>query len=449
VTTALLAMLHAGASHAALLAQDPAPTPGAAAAAASDTLPDEMLAASTEAPWIPDAPVGAASPLETALGLPGRVVSLPISGLGYLTKRSMVVVEDTQLVPSAMYLIAVLPQLGVAVSPASLGDRTGFGVKARLALPRLQDFLSAEWDGSTREYSSTRVRAGYGPVRLEYGYDWRPEDRFHGLGLETSDEDATSYAIQGQHVRLLLSHRHEIGGRPWRVEGAAWAGPRELITRSGRLGSDPSFETLFPGLGALLDRRVEHLILGARLAADGRSGKPHWSQGVRGAIEVQRFAEPVEALAFRTTHTDLPFTQWIYEAEGGISFYRDPRTLRLLVRAVDNRPDRSGIMLLGDLAGLGGSRGLAGFEPGRFHDLDAVVGRLSYIFPLAIRFEFDVHVEAGGVYGDLWSDPRLSSLEHSFGLALRPRLDEAVLGSVGVDWSREAVRLRFSIGGVE
>src|SRR5438093_1141426 len=107
-----------------------------------------------------------------------------------------------------------------------------------------------------------------------------------------------------------------------------------------------------------------------------------------------------------------------------------------------------GRVLLSDMATLGGGQGLAGFDPGRFHDLNSVLGRLSYIFPLSSRLEFDLHTEVGQVAGTL-QDVGVATLRQSYGIALRPRLDDFVLGMIGVDWSREAVRFRFSVGGVE
>jgi hypothetical protein len=40
-------------------------------------------------------------------------------------------------------------------------------------------------------------------------------------------------------------------------------------------------------------------------------------------------------------------------------------------------------------------------------------------------------------------------LRQSYGVQLRPRTNHTPLGFVGVDWSNEGVRFRFSIGGVE
>ena len=134
----------------------------------------------------------------------------------------------------------------------------------------------------------------------------------------------------------------------------------------------------------------------------------------------------------------------------GFSFMRDPRSIRLSLRAAhQDVAHRTGAMRLYDLSGLGGARGLYGFEPGRFKDLDMVVGQVTYLFPLAQHFEFDVHTELGNVYRDVFVSPTWSSLRPSYGVNLRPRTDSTPLGFVGVDWSNEGVRFRFSIGGVE
>ena len=215
------------------------------------------------------------------------------------------------------------------------------------------------------------------------------------------------------------------------------------------LAEEPGLRERFPEFQSVLNHRVEHLVYGARAAFDSRGGIPRWSHGGRLAAQVERFDRPVEALALRTTHSAYRFTRVDLQAEGGLSFRRDPRSFRLALRVVDEHTDGTPALLPSDLTGLGGNRGLAGFEPGRFHDLDALVGKLSYLFPVITRLELDLHVEAGNVYGDVWRDPGLGRLEHSYGVALRPRADNAVLGSVGVDWSRETVRIRYSVGGVE
>ncbi len=61
----------------------------------------------------------------------------------------------------------------------------------------------------------------------------------------------------------------------------------------------------------------------------------------------------------------------------------------------------------------------------------------------------DLHSEWGAVYPDLWRDAKLNTLHNSFGFSLRVRDKHGPRASIGFDFSREAIRLRFALGGVE
>ena len=380
---------------------------------------------------------------------PGLVVSWPLRQMGTVIDRALVSAEDTKLIPKALAIAQFPAAHGLVLLPAALGDRTGLGAMARLYPPRIGNFLNLEWSGSTLQYSRTTVLAGYGPAWLEYQYEWRPQDGYFGLGLRSSPDDESNYAAEGQHLLLRLTQRLRAG--PGRLALSGWGGERSLVVRPGKSGDSPSFEREFPALAGLVDLHEDYVTYGASATWDARvKGRQHWVRGWRAAITAEDFAAQSEArLLFPAADTASSFTRVRYDAEAGWSFFlADPRTVRLAVRLVDQRL-REGLMPVPDLALLGGSEGLAGFEPRRFHDVDAAVARLTYLFPLGKHLELDVHTEAGGVYGDLWRDAKLSTLRHSYGFALRPRSDTAVLGALGLDWSAETVRFRYSIGGGE
>jgi hypothetical protein len=409
-------------------------------------IPQE-LAASTEPPWLPEGPVPRERSWETAVRFPFRVISLPFVGLGYVTKRTFLTIEETNFVTRAKVTFEPLPKAGFRIMPASLGDHTGLGLAVAYSPPVLKRHLVARFDGET----TSAPAEAHGPMSLGYQYDWRPKERFFGIGPNTSIDDVSNFATQSQSMRLGFGQRFPARPDPDspRWEAGAWFGPAEIVTRRGRADDEPSFEELFPAATPYLDQRVEHLVYGGRLALDHRRGRPHWGEGGMTSVEVERFDKPLESLALRTSDTPYRYTRFTYQAEGGVSFYREPRTFRLELQLVDNVPDATGSILPSELASLGGGRGMAGFESGRFHDLDAVSGRVSYIFPLAFRLEFDVHMEMGQVARDVWRDAKWTTLEHSYGVALRPRIENFVLGAIGLDWSRETVRFRFSVGGVE
>jgi hypothetical protein len=442
----------------------------AAAAASADAPPGTAadtsgLGPTTAPPWNPDAAVSGSSGWETALRAPGRLLSLPLVGLGALGRQSLMVVEENSIVPRANFFLSLLPTYGIGLAPASLGDRTGLGGALVLAQPPSHPWVRAELSASTGHYNRTRIASFFGPASVEYRYDWRPTDSFYGLGLDSDERNGAAYAAQLEQVRGALEWPGpRPGARPPRIRLSGWAGPRSLAMRAGRVvregdeGSgdfdfnDRALADVFPVLAATLqDVPVEHLVYGGRVIADYRSGRPHWTQGVRLDGSVERYDRPIEALALHSARpTGRPFTRTTLEAEAGFSFWRDPRTFRLLVRAIDqDLASWTGVVLLPDLMRLGGSIGLWGFQPHRFQDSDLVLGRLTYLFPLAQHFEFDLHVEAGGVYSDVWEQPTIAGLRTSWGAAIRPRTKFAPLGFFGVDVSHESVRIRYTIGGVE
>jgi hypothetical protein len=164
----------------------PAPGDSLPGVAGPDTTGMASLAATTAPPWVPAHAVPARAGWETAVQLPMRIVSLPLTELGLIAKRTMVSVEDANWIPRVAYLITAAPRVGVFLIPASLGDRTGFGLGIAVVPPGLRNYLGADWNGSTLDYNRTRVTARYGVARVDYIYEWRPQDRFYGLGPASS-----------------------------------------------------------------------------------------------------------------------------------------------------------------------------------------------------------------------------------------------------------------------
>jgi hypothetical protein len=428
-----------------------------------------MLRPTSDTPWTPATVVRGEEPWETAVRFPGKIVSLPLWLLGRATEAGLLYAEDQNVVYRLLALLAFQRQLGLAVTPASLGDGTGFGGAVHWAPPFVSPHVAAELSGSTRMYNRERVALNVGPFGARYTSEWRSQDPFFGLGMESVHDDEATYATRSQSAEVSVTWppraaradvmplvggeaiRPGAAGRPSPITQIALsAGPREVFLTDGRSADEPSFEEKFPALAPLLHRRVEHLVYGARLSHDARSGRPRWSRGWRASAEAERFDRSIEAIALKDAHSDaLSFTRLTWRAEGAVSFWTDPRTLRLALTVIDQQPDDAGgAFLIPDLSRLGGSSGLAGFEAGRFQDMDLVLGKLSYLFPLGKNLEFDWHVEAGGVFPEIGA-ARIDRLETSYGGILRVRTDAAMAGAVGFEWSREGARLKFSIGDIE
>ncbi len=444
--------------------------PPALADAPRDSTATDPLAALNAPAWIPERPVRPAETWESVLRAPGYLVSLPFRWLGRATESGLLYVEDENLVPILVSRLALPRALGLAALPASLGDRTGLGAGLTFSPPVVGRHLALEASASTRGYNRDRVGGFAGPLRVLYVSEWRPRERFVGLGMDADADAKSAYATRSQALRLIAVYPYRRGGpamlqtvdgvvvhptaprdEPLRTQLAVWAGPQVTKMTTGRDPDDPSLEVLFPEFAAsMLGRRTERLVYGVRISHDARHGRPHWTGGWRAAFEAERHDRPIRAFALEDAHTGgRSFTRLSWEAEGGFSFGRDPRTVRLLLRAVDQRPDRAGGALwIPDLESLGGHAGLAGFGAGRFHDVDLALARLGYILPLGKNLEFEWRFEAGGVFPDLVV-LRPDRLETSYAGLLRLRTDQGMMASAGLAWSHESIRFKFSIGGVE
>jgi hypothetical protein len=233
-----------------------------------------------------------------------------------------------------------------------------------------------------------------------------------------------------------------------RTHLVSWLGPRAIVTRTGREPGKPSIDSRFAGLvEETLNERYENMTYGVEFSSDWRMGGPHWWEGWRTLVRAERFDEPWAILGLKTQEAGAQFTRTTLQMENALSWGRDPRPVRFMGRIVDtgvsSHADR---MEIADLALLGGREGLGGFQAGRFHDFDLILGRVTYLIPLVRRLELDLHVESGGVYSDLWKSARFDQLEQSAGFAIRGRTNERPMGSIGMDFCREGARLRYTFG---
>ncbi len=422
--------------------ESPAPSPIAVADSAND------LAPTASVPWNPSHAVPNHETWEQVLNAPLTVVSLPIRALEALAETGLLTVQEEHYVPRVHYGLRATARSGIVVGVGGIEDGSGLGGAIRYAPPPLRGWVRGSLAGTFRHYHRGVVEVGPRWLSASYIHDWRPEEAFFGLGMDVDEDDASDFAMQAERIGLRLARN---AGTKWRREVEAWVGERRSVLRPGKSSDRPSVEEVFPITAVGLDVPQVHYLSGARVAIDTRAGRPHWGSGFRLEAQAEDFASvDGDGVVFDGQGSSPGFRRFTLSAQAGWSFMRDPRTVRLIGRVVDIEPrDASRPPALNDLSRLGGAAGLGAFEPGRFHDLDLVVMKLAYIFPVLEYAEIEVATDVGGVFSDVWSVSRIDQLEQTYSVILRPRSHRAPLGAIGVSWGREGARMRLSLGGVE
>src|SRR5262245_38127242 len=188
------------------VAPQSAPTDSATAATADDTEPRGSepggeFAPTSEVPWNPDKKVPRAEQWESVMRTPGRILSLPFVALGAATQPILLMAQETYLFPRVAAVLHYRDK-GLILTPASLGDRTGWGATVGFALPMPNPIVHAGISGSTRKYSGFGPGVTGGPFSLDYGYTWRPDELFYGFGLDAELDDRSAFASQSEIVQL-------------------------------------------------------------------------------------------------------------------------------------------------------------------------------------------------------------------------------------------------------
>ena len=422
----------------------PNPVPIAVADSSGDLAPTSAV------PWNPPRAVSAHEPWEQAINAPLTLVSLPIKALGALSEAGLLRVQEEHQIPRVQHSLAVTARSGIILGVGGIEDGSGLGGAVRFTPPRTHGWVRGALAGTFRHYHRGIVELGPSWLTASYVHDWRPEESFYGIGADAAEGDASDYALQAERIGLRLRLARRTGTR-WPRELEAWVGERRSVLRPGKASDRPSVEDVFPSTSATLDVPQIYRMAGVRVALDTRTGRPHWSRGWRLEAQAEDFGTVNgDGLVFDGENDSPGFRRYSLAGQVGWSFMRDPRTLRLIARVVDIQPrDASRPPLLNDLSRLGGGAGLGAFEPGRFHDLDLLLVKFAYIFPLVEYGELEISTDIGAVSGDVWNTTRIDQLERTYSVILRPRSHRAPLGSIGVSWGREGARVRMSLGGVE
>src|SRR4249920_3047993 len=135
--------------------------PGATRPAGDSTVTagSDNLAPTSDVPWNPPHAMSPRRSWEQAVLLPGRIVSLPLVGLGGVMRHSLLYLENRGRIPIAPQppRTKVAPMIGFQM--LGLGDRTGLGGAVEFNSPPsagIMPRLNARYAATTFLYNSTR-----------------------------------------------------------------------------------------------------------------------------------------------------------------------------------------------------------------------------------------------------------------------------------------------------
>lgn len=330
----------------------------------------------------------------------------------------------------------------------TFGDRQGgifptgmidFGMRVSFGLYAFwNDFMLADNDlrlratfggnGFWQLRASDRFPLGPGDLTLTGAHEVRPDNVFHGVGPEYSDQ-RTRYRASAT--------RAEIGYRlPWfRSSHAHFLAELRQVTLDGDDGccSDPRVNELVargvfaapPGMDQVYDllAQTAEVVFDSRFRRFPDELEPVSDYvtppgtGVRLALRarsaelVEQSLAPVAPLAEAWLHYGVSLGGH-YDLTG----YQRSVSLTAVLDFVD--PLGSGEVPLTELVSLGGERPLRGFLQGQFVDRSAAAARLEYRWPVAVWLDGSLLYEAGNVFGAGLEGFDLAALRSSFGIGL-------------------------------
>lgn len=408
--------------------QDPTPAPKPLRSGEQRELPDY-----DGRPHEPDRDPGPAAWTLRALLFPAFLVS------EYLLRRPIgwatVAAERANLVNALVDFFTFGPNRNILLFPTTLLD---FGFKPSVG-------LTLFWDDAVTSRNELTIHAAtWGPkwLRLSVNdrYEFAPGSRiggefeawrrpdwiFHGLGPRSRSDDL------GRYSRTDLTGLLELSvDLPRTSSFRAHLGVHSSHFESGRCCEDPSIGDLvereaYP-LPPGFERGTQIFRQGFQLVLDSRAPRPGPSSGLRWTGQIE---QNVRLGGSGPDH-------WLrYGGSAGafLDVTGQDRVLGLSVSAAFADPIGGSRQIpFTEQVLLGGTAPLAGFLEGRLVDRSALVGKLSYTWPVWVLLDGAVNLEAGNVFGEHLSEfsPELARLSVSLGVRANGKRDrpfEALIG---------------------
>ena len=339
-------------------------------------------------------------------------------------------------------------------------------------------YLSITGRGSLERYWNVQSILGYDAGLLTpylYGsYVHIPQEKFYGVGPETTDELLSNYrwnrGIAGALMGIQAHDNLSFGGHVSYQHNDLGAGRDKGLPdlRNYFLPYRSQYERLIPGLndqGNYID--VNYMMLGGYAEFDTRQiiTEEHGIIDLPGdGAYNSRFA-PIEQ---RLRGISLDADQGVYLAAEAIrhqAFESAPYSFtRYKLEAQEYIPFRHGFQVLAlrqfgafsmtreddevpfyMMETLGGNRTIRGFDTFRFRDRNVLVANNEFRWQAWFRLDMALFLDAGYSFKNL-KDFELGEVETGYGVGFRFKSSRTTAARLDIAWSREGVTTYLKIG---
>ncbi len=366
---------------------------------------------------------------------PLRVIFYPFHIVNSGMESGLISFEKNRMRERLDYWQAWMRRNGVAALLGGLGEGTGFGLGGSYTIP-------AEGASGVRVLGRVSFK-GYqefdlagaktlGKTRfiLQSSYQWRPQENFYGLGMDSIEKSRTKFALRqtwGGGRFEFIPHRRLVFGAEYRT---AW-----LFSTK---GTDPLYgspgETFpdLPGFG----ERIRAQTAGFYIRADGIRGEYDMGGQLHfGASSVDGLADSrlkyIELEGLFEGRLPVATARSVLVAQGQLDFVRprggsDPIPFYLLPH-------------------IGGSSTLRGFSLDRFYGKSILLFTLEYRYKLHPNYQMFAFFDEGQLF-DRTADLSWLNWQRNYGFGFKWHSSRGTLFRIDFGWSDEGFQYHINWG---
>ncbi|MDA2923186.1 BamA/TamA family outer membrane protein [Acidobacteria bacterium AH-259-L09] len=367
--------------------------------------------------------------------LPLRIVSYPHRFITSGMEKGLISFEKHHMRQRMRLWTENLRRHGIEILFGGLGEGAGFGSGATYTLhtgeQQTLQFLGRASFKDYQEFDAQWTSAiGWSKLVLEASYQWRPQENFYGLGMQSLKEQRTNFALRqswtGLHWELAPTKRLRWGSE----YKLAWLSA--LRGRNPRLSSPDEFFPNLPGFGT----GVRLQTVGLYFDADFLQSEYKWGGSAHLGASYQD--------GLRSSK--LQYSRYEIQLEGRMPVAAGRSVLigQANIELNRERPGSDPVPFY-LLPHVGGSSTLRGFALDRFYGKNLALLALEYRYRIHPNFQVLFYFDEGQIFNRT-SDLAWLNWHRNYGIGLRMLSQGGTALRIEYGWSHEGFGFHLSFG---